>query len=44
MADERGFGVGYGYDWIWWLIIIAIIIFIFCPGIFGGIGGYGCKV
>ena len=43
MAEERGLGFGFGGDWIWWIIIIIIVILIFCPGIFGGIGGFGCD-
>jgi hypothetical protein len=40
MADERHGGFGSGSEWIWWIIIIFVIIIIFCPGIFGGSGGF----
>ncbi len=47
MAEDRGFGFGCGFgnDWIWWIIIIIILVCLFCPGFFGGCGGYGygCK-
>jgi hypothetical protein len=41
MTDERG-GLFGGCNDIIWIIIIIVIICCFCPGIFGGIGGY-CK-
>jgi hypothetical protein len=47
MEENRGLGFGggfgFGNDIIWWIIIILIIVCLFCPGIFGGFGGYGCK-
>ncbi|HOV25239.1 MAG TPA: hypothetical protein PK566_02605 [Pseudobacteroides sp.] len=46
MENERGCGgfFGFGSDFFW-IIIILILVICFCPGIFGGFGGYNnnCK-
>jgi hypothetical protein len=42
MSENRGFFGGFGNDWIW-IIVLIVIICCFCPGLFGGGYGYGCK-
>lgn len=35
-----GGGVFGGNDSFWWIIIIVVLVLCFCPGIFGGGGGF----